>query len=97
MNIIFEAYNIIIAFDNGHGCLKFLNLMITGSMVKYRPPSELELDFVLLDQNLIVHGKFLHACMPWPYYSVTIKYIPNQSLTPKTHSSPATQSLIPMH
>ena len=67
-------------------------------MVKYKPPSELELDFVLLDQNLIVY--VMHeACMPG-HNSVTIKYIPNhatQSLIPKTHSSPATQSLIPMH
>ena len=46
---IFEAYNIIIAFDSGHwGAQGLFKISITQSMVKYKPPSELELDFVLL-------------------------------------------------
>ena len=66
--------------------------------MKYKSPSEFELDFVLLDQNLIVYGKFLHACRPGHIDNIKIhSKLATQSLIPKTHSSPATQSLIPMH
>ena len=55
---IFEAYKNIIAFNSGHyrdqgynHDLQFLNVMFT-EYDEYKSPSELELDFVLLDQNL---------------------------------------------